>query len=121
MEKYLWEIEKDKNDMPCKNKYTIVYENATYVYCKVGGMDELRQFSKEKIGKQNSNGSYLLTYDGNAVNKEFLDRQKQEAEIRKLKRDIGYRETSIDMANRTIQRSEKELAELQEKLKQYDI
>lgn len=49
MSKYIWEYLYDSGAAGGCNKYTVVYDNKTYYYCKVNGTDELKKISKEFV------------------------------------------------------------------------
>jgi hypothetical protein len=92
---------------PCKNVYTIVYENKSYYYCKVNGCDELQAFRKESENKRNYNGEFWSTDDFD-VNEAF-----QIMKDKKKKDDLHYIDTKISYAKRELEQllKEKELLE----------
>ena len=122
MSQHIWEYGRNYRGEPYKNKYTIVYDNKTYYYCKDNSVDELKQIEKSRVdNKSETNPAYVTTEIESKSYKESL----LKFEIEKLKCDITCDESSINnykttitMVERRIDGNRRRLNGLQDQLKQ---
>ena len=112
MAKYIYELKLNKNELLNKDKFTVVYENKTYYYCKINGTDELRAIKKEHITSDFVNINLQLykhfytTSDIDVIDFKGLEKiqeerkkQKQikslESEILKLEEVLNFRKDEM--------------------------
>ena len=89
MGKFLWEVTTGNNRELVKNKYTIVYENKSFVYCKVNGTDELKRFYQNKVDNSDFiSKNYILTRDEEKINIEIFNRNKKLRDMNLLEESI---------------------------------
>lgn len=122
MSQHIWEYGINYRGEPYKNKYTIVYDNKTYYYCKDNSVDELKQIRKSRVdNKSETNPAYVTTEIESKIYKESL----LKLEIEKLKCDITCDEstisnykTNIITLGKSLDVNRRKLNGLQDQLKQ---
>lgn len=111
MSKYIFEYGKtynrNDNKMIFKSKYTVVYENKTYYYCKANGTDELKRITKSDVDTANY-GYFSSQKDISDIQAE-LEKQLKMCEIARLKEVIVQNEAHINWRKREIENMQKEL------------
>jgi septal ring factor EnvC (AmiA/AmiB activator) len=123
MAKFIIELGNASDGRVYKNHHTVVYENASYYYCRVNGCDELLQISKDKTNKADS--KYFCPEDEKTpeemdkwVNRLKLEQHIKTAErkIDSIKSSIKWRENDIVANQRNIVSYQKQLVEEEETL-----
>lgn len=110
MTKYIYEFKKAGYDSKeaCKNKYTVVYENKSFYYCKVNGRDTLETFIKHRENVRNYEGDFWSTndFDVDEAVKHF-NLEKQTKDLSAIESSIMYKQRELDQLIKT-----KELLEI---------
>jgi|GEM_PF-4577787 hypothetical protein len=105
MSKCLWEVIIKNNEITGKNKYPIIYENKTYIYCKIYGTDKLRQFEVNRldklIGTAWSESLFMISrtksFDEMAHDASEHLKDIQEKKIQKLQHDIKMHQQQLEL------------------------
>ena len=94
------------------DKFTVVYENKTYYYCKVSGSDELERLLKEIVETSNN---FIISVDGNAEEyiKEILSEKFNELKKKNLYTEINKVSTMISTLTGELDRFKKRAEELE--------
>jgi hypothetical protein len=109
MSKCIYEYSTNWDDIPFKNKYTVVYENKTYCYCKVNGDDTLKIIDKTCIGDDKQYSFVDKKID--------IEQATKTKELHKLNKAINQCKNSIDFYHNQIIIEESKLQHYTDKLK----
>lgn len=113
MSKKIWEYN-TYNDASPLVKYTVVYENKTYYYCKVSGTDDLRKFEKSNVetndrylvtsGEESSDVAPIITSRMVEENRKRLERSVMAIEtgLRYIQDSAAREEDKLDCARKTL-------------------
>lgn len=122
MSKTIFEYNINQYGQPYKGRFTIVYENKTYYYCKVNGTDVLKEINKDLV---NTPSSIYFTDDCDKTISLSLQRKSITCEIarlqdarRRVQENIEYYRTGEENSLKELSKIDSQLSELHHSLKE---